>query len=169
MNYLSKIYKQKGNALSLSKGFTLIELLIVIVIIATLAVTVFVALDPAKRLKDTRDARRTSDVQSMLTAIHQYIVDNRGVLPPGVSTTEQQIGEDATGCVIATGGCAVTATACLNSLDTDLARYLKSIPTDPNGGTAGKTKYSVVSDTNNIITLRACGTELASPPISASR
>lgn len=161
MKKLFKFYKQKG--------FTLIELLIVIVIIATLAVTVFVALDPAKRLKDTRDARRTSDVQSILTAIHQYIVDNRGVFPPGLSTTEQQIGEEATGCAIATGGCAVATAACLNSLDTDLARYLKSIPIDPNAGTAGQTKYSVIADANNIITIRACGNELASPPISASR
>lgn len=150
---------------SIRKGFTLIELLIVIVIIATLAVTVFVALDPAKRLKDTRDARRTSDIQSILTAIHQSIVDNKGVLPTGLSAgmAEEQLGTDATGCAIATATCNVVGGAnpgesCLD-LTTPLVKYLKSIPLDPNGGTAGKTKFSVVVDTNNIVTVKACGAE----------
>ena len=94
------------------KGFPLIELLIVIVIISALAVTVFVALNPVQRLKDSRDARRTSDVETLLTAIHEYIVDNKGSLPTGLTTgmAETQLGTGATGCVIATGGCTVPTT-----------------------------------------------------------
>jgi prepilin-type N-terminal cleavage/methylation domain-containing protein len=141
-----------------SRGFTLIELLVVITIISTLAVVVFVALNPGQRLKDSRDARRTSDVDSILTAIHQYIVDNKGSAPAGLSTTEQQLGTAASGCAVATGGCSVTAAACLD-LTTPLAKYLKSIPTDPNTGTAGKTVYSAVQDSNGIVTVKACGTE----------
>lgn len=145
-------------------GFTLIELLVVITIIATLAVVVFVALNPGQRLKDARDARRTSDVDSILTAVHESIVDNKGTAPAGISTVEQQLGTSTgTGganpsCAISTGGCGVTATACLD-LSTSLAKYLKSIPTDPKTGTAANTSYSVVQDSNGLVTVRACGTE----------
>src|ERR1700730_10103182 len=88
------------------QGFTLIELLVVIAIIAALAVVVFVALNPAQRLRDARDARRTSDVDPLLTAIHSAIVDNKGTLPSGLSTgmVESQLGTAVTGCAVATGG-----------------------------------------------------------------
>jgi prepilin-type N-terminal cleavage/methylation domain-containing protein len=152
------------------KGFTLIELLVVITIISVLAVVVFVALNPAKRLADARDARRTSDVDSVLTAIHESIVDNKGSLPSGLSTgmVEKQLGTAVTGCTLATGGCSVSgASDCVN-LTTPLTAYLKSMPIDPNGGTASLTKYSVQVDSNGIVTVRACGTEGTSN-ISASR
>jgi prepilin-type N-terminal cleavage/methylation domain-containing protein len=152
------------------KGFTLIELLIVIVIIAALAVTIFVALNPIQRLKDSRDARRTSDVETILTAIHEYIVDNKGVLPTGLTTSmaETQLGTSASACTLSQGGCTVAATACVD-LTTPLAKYLKSIPVDP-GATysAAKTGYSVTVDANNIVTVKSCGTE-GSTNVSQSR
>ena len=149
------------------QGFTLIELLIVVVIIAILAIVVLVALSPAQRFKDARDAHRYSDVETILTAIHESIVDNKGTLPTGLTTSESQLGTAVTGCTIATGGCAVVgATACVD-LTTPLVKYLKTIPIDPNG-TAALTKYSVVVDANNIVTVKACGTE-GSVNISASR
>src|SRR5579859_6775624 len=104
----------KSRQIKLFKGFTLIELLVVITIIATLAVVVFVALNPGARLSAARDARRTSDVDSILTAIHESIVDNKGTAPAGLSTVEQQLGTAASGCAVATGGCGVTAVACLD-------------------------------------------------------
>jgi len=153
-------------------GFTLIELLVVIVIIATLAVTVFVALNPAERIRDARDARRTSDVDSILTAIHAYIVDNNGLLPTGLVAdgTERHIGT-STGtpsCVISTGGCNVTVSTNCSNLTTSLANYLASVPTDPNGGTDVLTRYSALVATNGIVTVKACGTE-GSTNISSSR
>lgn len=150
------------------KGFTLIELLLVIGIIAILAIVVFVALNPAQRFKDARDARRTSDVDTLLSAIHSSIVDNKGTLPTGLSvgTSEVQLGTAVTGCAISTGGCTVTTAACLD-LSTPLAKYLKTIPIDPTG-TAASTKYSVVVDANGIVTVKACGTE-GTTNLSASR
>ena len=151
-------------------GFTLIELLLVIAVISALAVTVFVALNPAQRLKDGRDARRQTDVETILSAIHTSIVDNKGTLPAGLTAgmVEKQLGTAVTGCTSALGGCTVAATADCVNLTTPLATYLKSIPLDPNGGTAALTKYSVIVDANGMVTVKACGTEGATN-ISTSR
>lgn len=160
-----------------SSGFTLIELLIVITIIATLAVTVFVALNPAQRLLDAKNARRTSDVDTILTAIHESIVDNKGTYPTNMPAVgvETQLGTGATGCAISTGGCTVTAVACADlmaDVAQDLIPYLKSMPIDPNGGTtytAAKTGYSVTRDANGIVTIRACGKEGTGANVESSR
>lgn len=136
-------------------GFTLIELLVVIAIIATLATVVFVALNPLERFADARNSRRWNDVNSLLTAVHEYIVDNGGALPSGVTTTEKQLGTCSSG---GATPCTGAQAACLD-LSTPLAKYLKSIPLDPNGGTAGTTYYSVVVDANNIVTIKSCSAE----------
>lgn len=152
------------------RGFTLIELLVVIVIISVLATVVFVALNPAQRLKDARDSKRISDANSILTAIHTAIVDNKGTLPTGLTAgmAETQLGSAATGCAVATGGCNVAATACVD-LATPLNKYLKSIPIDPSLTAAStRTNYSVSVDANGIVTVKACGTE-GTVNISASR
>lgn len=164
-----KIFKQN------QKGFTLIELLIVVAIITILAVAVFTALNPAQRLKDSKDARRSTDVETILTAVHQAIVDNNGNYPGSMPAagTEVQLGTGGSGCAIATGGCGVVATACTDLMagTINLSTYLKSLPIDPAGGatyTSAKTGYSVARDANGIVTVRACGTE-GSTNISASR
>lgn len=148
------------------KGFTLIEILLVIGIIAVLATVVIVALDPAKRFADARDARRLSDIQSILDATEQYIVDNKGSLPSGLDTTERQLGTDSGNCDLGSATCSVfnDSTGCLD-LSAALGRYLKSIPTDPALGTAAQTRYSIVVDAHNIVTVRACDSE--DPSISS--
>ncbi len=127
------------------RGFTLIELLVVIAIIAILAVTVFVALDPVTRFADARNSRRFQDVNNTLTAVHEYIVDNGGDLPTGLATNTAAT-------------CIGSGTGCIN-LTAPLAKYLKSLPTDPDGGTAADTGYTVAVDANNIITIAAPGAE----------
>jgi type IV pilus assembly protein PilA len=128
-------------------GFTLIELLVVISIIAILATVVFVALDPVKRFADARNSRRWSDVNNILTAVHQYIVDNGGDLPTGLTTGQAstQLG---------------TCGTCDN-LTTPLAKYLKSMPLDPDGGTASSSGYFITVDANNIVTVTASSAENA--------
>lgn len=153
-------------------GFTLIELLIVISIVSLLAFIVFVVINPSQRLRESHDNKRTSDVKEIISAVHEYIVDNKGTLPSGLTTgmAEAQIGTATTGCTITTGGCSVAATACVD-LTMPLAKYLKNVPIDPTGGnifTAAKTGYSIAVDTNNIVTVKACGTE-GSTNISQSR
>ena len=166
-------FSKKG--LRLASGFTLIELLIVVAIIAALAVTVFVALDPATRLKQANDVRRQTDADTILTAIHTSIVDSKGVMPTGLTTPmlETQLGTGAAGVCspVSTGGCSVAAsTACVN-LATPLAKYLKTMPIDPLGGStydATKTGYTVTVDSNGIITIKACGTQ-GTTNVSVSR
>lgn len=138
-------------------GFTLIEILVVIAIIAILSVVVFVALDPVTRFADARDSRRVVDINNLLTAVHEYIVDNGGALPTGLTTSfaEKQLGTCTTGGATL---CPTAAAACVN-LTTPLATYLKSIPLDPANGTAATTGYSVAVDANNIVTITACGAE----------
>ncbi len=136
------------------KGFTLIEILIVIAIMVIMATVVVVALNPTKRFQDARNARRQSDIQSILTAIHQSIVDNNGTMPTGINTTEKQLGTCVSG---GTATCTTTAATCLD-MSASMSAYLKSIPFDPNG-TAVLTQYSVVADANNLVTVRACGAE----------
>lgn len=150
------------------RGFTLVELLLVIGIIATLAVVVFVALDPAKRFRDARDARRFSDVETVLGAVHQYIIDNKGSFPPQLAQdSEQQLGTSSSGCETYNGGCNVATGQCLN-LSSDLSRYLKTIPYDPQTGAEEKTHYAIARDSNGIVTVRSCDAE-GDADVSVSR
>ena len=55
--------------MSTTKGFTLIELLIVIGILAILATTVVLVLNPAQILQESRDTQRVSDLGSVQSAI----------------------------------------------------------------------------------------------------
>jgi prepilin-type N-terminal cleavage/methylation domain-containing protein len=160
------------------RGFTLIELLIVIGILGILAAIILVAVDPAKRLKDSRDARRSSEVNSILNAVLNYVVDNKGAYPTAIdaATTNSQIIGTGTNCQSglttttlcgeATGG--ETVTPCAN-LTTDLVdTYIGEIPVDPRGvdinvatGTydAARTGYWINKTTNGRIEIGSCNHE----------
>jgi prepilin-type N-terminal cleavage/methylation domain-containing protein len=152
------------------KGFTLIELLVVIVIIGILATIIFVAVDPATRFADARDARRKAEVVSILNATLKYMVDNGGSLPSAldaVPASSQVLGTDAAGCDT-TCTDATTVAACAN-LTADLVdTYLAAIPTDPDTGTAANTDYYINRTPSNRITVGACDPENATS-ISVSR
>ena|SRR3989344_2176865 len=171
INFLRKTINAQPN------GFTLIEILVALTILAILAVSVFVALNPAQRLKDAKDTRRAGDVDSILSAIHQSIVDNKGTMPTNMPAVdvEQQLGTGlAATCVAAVGTyCTGMTTGCkdLQTGPQNTAKYLASMPIDPNGSAdadATKTGYSVKRDTNGIVTVKACYTD-GTVAISASR
>lgn len=157
----------------MKKGFTLIELLVVISILAILSTVVFVALNPNKRFVDARDARRFTDVNNVLTAVHECIVDNGGSIAPCIGTlasgTVYEIVFDPPGAgVVPTTGCNDVCTAVdqlaagdddCAQLDINLATYLKSIPTDPGGTTAGHAEYTISRNASNMITIAACSAE----------
>ncbi len=157
-----KIQKERANR---QAGFTLVELIIVIAIIAILAGAIFVAIDPARRLNETRNARRNSDVATILDAIKKYQGDNAGVHYATVvsmaADTYYQLGTASSGCGV-TCGLNTTQTGCVD-LSNIGTNYLAVVPLDPNGGTSAKTAYAIERDSNGAITIQACNAEGEGP------
>ena len=144
------------------KVFTLIELLIVIAVIAVLAAAVFVALNPAKRFADARNARRQTDVQNVLSAVKTDEVDNGGTYIAAVSGLTADLNyvivTNAAGC---NTGCTavVTQAACANLQGLVTEGYLGSVPFDPSSGDATFTDYYISRNTSGTITVGTCDAE----------
>ena len=68
------------------RGFTLIELLVVIGILAVLATTVVLVLNPAQILQESRDSQRIADFKSITESIALAGITN----PPGFTNTSPQ-------------------------------------------------------------------------------
>lgn len=64
-------------------GFTMIELLVVIAIMAVLAAVIMMAINPAKRQKQARDATRKSDIGQIANALNAYFAANSQFPAPG--------------------------------------------------------------------------------------
>lgn len=151
----------RKSAFRLQRGFTLIELLLVIGIIAILASIVIVAINPTKQLGDARNAQRRSDVNTILNAVYQYAIDNRGAVPTGISTAFLPI-------------CRTGAASCVNGVDltilTQTGSYLVKVPIDPsldpNTGTG--TRYNIKKDAVNS-RLTVTGTAEPSGTIEVTR
>lgn len=143
------------------KGFTMVELIIVIAIIAILAGIIFVAVDPARRLHEARNARRSSDVNTTLDALVKYQADNGGTHYSTVAAltagSYYAIGTAAAGC---DAGCTAKTTqaACVN-LSALPVNYLASVPKDPSSGTAEKTDYYLMKGATGTLTVGACDSE----------
>lgn len=133
------------------KGFTLIELLLVIGIIAVLVGITIAALAPTKQLGTTRDAKRQADVNSILSAVYQYLVDEER-LPSGIPTgTALEI-------------CATDSDDCDAAISLDIltGSYLVRMPRDPQLPDASTgTNYWIVRDWSGRITVTAPGAEEA--------
>ncbi len=65
------------------KSFSFIEVLIFLGIIAIVAAIIIVVVNPARSLVQARDSQRWSDVNAILNAVHQRIVDHEGVFAEG--------------------------------------------------------------------------------------
>ncbi len=131
------------------KGFTLLEILLVVAAIAILAGIVIIAINPNKQLGDTRNAQRRADVNTILSAVYQYTIDNAGTLPATITTTETA--------TCKTGG------ACAGLIDllvlTTNEKYLISLPSDPTGATVNSTGYNIKKSANGRITVNAPSAE----------
>ncbi len=103
-------------------GFTLIELLVVIGIIAILAAIVIVAINPAKRFADARQSQRAANIESILSALQQNMVDNNGILT-------------GSGCDSIPSATSTIATGQID-LASCLADYLAILPLNPSTTTA---------------------------------
>lgn len=158
------------------QGFTLIELLVVIAIIGVLVGVVFVALDPATRFEQARDAVRQNDVQEILSAVKLHQVDNDGdYLAAIAATTAGSVymivdGAMDIGCDDNNTSCdtAVTSDTTCVDLSGLVDQYLEDVPISPTGavtwddgsadGEEG-TGYTLERETNGVIRIRACESE----------
>ena len=158
----------KKSLLLAHKGFTLIELLVVIGILAVLLAITLVAINPAKQFSQANDTQRQSDVNAILNAVTQYMADENGVPPTGITET------------------AAAVSLAGADLCPDLVpEYLAALPVDPTQGTNGTTQgepvtaadcdstyntaYTIVRDATGRITVSAPGTELPDEDISVTR
>lgn len=138
------------------------ELLIVIAVIIVLAAAVFVALNPAKRFQDSRNARRSSDIAAVVSALKTDQVDNGGTYVASVAgltvDTEYQIGTAANGC---DSGCTAVTTeaACADLTALVTEGYIGSVPYDPSTGAAAETDYYIMRNTSGTVTVGACDAE----------
>lgn len=106
------------------KGFTLVEVLLVIVIIAILTAIVLVAINPARQVAQANNTKRRADVNTILNAISQYMVDNSGTAPSSITAVATVMGDDAAEIDI-----------CADLVPT----YLAALPYDPTATGAGYT------------------------------
>jgi prepilin-type N-terminal cleavage/methylation domain-containing protein len=164
------------------KGFTLIELLIVVGIIGILAAAVFASLDPLKRLQDSRDARRWSDISEMLNAIKVNQYDNRGnrYLPAIDSLIKGRkymivSGNISSGCDAQNDNCVdkISSTDdCVDLSGLVSSGYLSSIPVSPNADgdwSSSITGYVLTASSSGAIIIDACESENAPNGITLSR
>lgn len=111
---MDKLFKKNET----NKGFTLIEILVVIGIIAILAAIVLIAINPARQFAQANNTQRNSNVNAILNAVGQWMVDNNGEVPPGIPEGDPEVDAD------------------YGVIDNDLCSalvptYLPAMPTDP--------------------------------------
>ena len=125
--------------------------LIILGFIAVLAAIVIVAINPARQFAQARNSQRESNVNTILNAIGQNLVDNRGVALSATTCTGIGTVPGATALDIGTDTGLVNLT-CL--VPTYLA---SSVPLDPTDGTPANTQYTLSIDTNSRYTVCAHG------------
>ena len=122
------------------KGFTLIELLIVIGIMVVLMAAALVAINPFRQFAQANDANRWSGITTIMDAIYQNVVDNRG-------TFDCVAAIPASSTVMASGAGNYDICSCL------VSTYVGALPIDPQTGSytdcsSYNTKYEIERDTS---------------------
>jgi len=136
------------------KGFTLIELLIVIGILVVLMGASLVAINPFKQFAQANDANRWSGLTTLMNAIYQNVIDNRGVF------------SCAAGSVPATATTMGSGTGQYDICNCVVPTYVGAMPYDPQNGsytdcTSYDTNYDISRDaTTGRITVSAPSAQL---------
>lgn len=138
--------------IKLKKGFTLIELLVVIGILAILLAITLIAINPARQFGQANNTRRRSDVLQILNAVHQYVAENNGQLPPEIVALTAGTVTDLSG--------ANFPNLCAQLMP----NYIPALPVDPSLNTVNitdctvatwNTGYAISRDAANRVTVSA--------------
>jgi len=122
------------------EGFSLIEILVVVALIIILATITIVAINPGKNFRDTRNAQRASDVNTILSAVTQYTTDGKA-LPAGIAECPAEgVNQES---IIGTGDGHINLSILTSDGSAGANDYLVSVPMDPQGGTAENTRYTI--------------------------
>ncbi len=108
-------------------------------------------LNPNKHLADARNTQRKADVNTILSAVYQYMLDNKGMLPTAITTNQNEI-------------CATGTLSCVGLADLSVltvhSRYLVSMPIDTLGAIAtGGDGYLISRDGDGRVVVTAAQAE----------
>jgi len=130
--------------------------------LAILLAIVLIAINPARQFAQANNTQRNSDVNAILNAVHQYMADNNGQPPAGITTSVATIATDD-------GVAPAEADLCAALVPT----YIADLPLDPTTGVETpadsicnavgatyNTGYTVITNADNRITITAPGAEL---------
>lgn len=136
--------KQSSSSSPYRKRSLIFKVLLGVALIGSILV-IMILINPNQQLGDARNTRRSEDINTILTAVYQYILDNNGEMPAKIYPIETEI-------------CA-TGTKCEKFVDlsvlTDQNIYLEQIPKDPKKTSPNGTGYDISKGDNGRVTVAA--------------